>query len=196
MNPIEGSLAAPSERWTQARMAINAPHPAAVFEAAVSPEARARARLAGFETEIPGPPEPPLAARPPWSEIADRLARESASEPPSLTGFIAILTMVERRVPLAGRPPFVELLPVELEIQRQREPHRAPLIFGSTPTRSESDLREETLAYWQAADIRAALPALGFKPPSRSSPRELSHPWTPCPQSLPPPPMIGSPSRA
>lgn len=84
------------------------------------------------------------------------LAPEAIDPNAPVAGFWVLASMA--RSPLFPNPERLRL--EALSVERAPEPHRDPLAYGGREdsSRPPQSIRQETLAYWEARDLRSALP--------------------------------------
>lgn len=146
---------APNPRVVVSRVAINAANAEMAALTAGRDYVVFRARQAGLHAyQDPDAFERPGAQA--WRENWNELLRDDRPLDAPVAGYWVTLTRWERQ---SGPPesPEYHFQNIAIRVEALPEPHREPLAFGSTETRPTESLRAETLAYWEAMDLRSAV---------------------------------------
>lgn len=143
-----------TERAVSFRMAINAPNAQLAALTATRDYVVFRAREAGLLREL-DPAEASRLDAQPWSSQLAEIAREERPLDSPVAGYWITLARWERESgPPEDRARHFRNL--SIHIQAIGAPHREPLAYASTEERPTESLRLETLAYWEAIDLRAS----------------------------------------
>lgn len=157
----------PSPRASQLsiRVSINAPSARAAALALSEEHINLAQRQGLHASEALSPERVEEINNEPHRSVAERIGELENDLSGPVAGFWATLVFVAG--PAVSGPPSGRL--ADFTVERLPEPHRDPIVYGGYggSERSPESIREETLAYWEALDLRALIhPAPSSKPPA------------------------------